>query len=35
MSEAIAFFKGKFVPLSEANVNITTHALHYLSLIHI
>lgn len=29
MSEAIAFFKGKFVPLSEANVNITTHALHY------
>lgn len=29
MPEAIAFFKGKFVPLSEANVNITTHALHY------
>ena len=29
MLEAIAFFKGKFVPLSEANVNITTHALHY------
>ena len=29
MPEAISFFKGKFVPLSEANVNITTHALHY------
>jgi len=29
MPEAIAFFKGKFVPLSDANVNITTHALHY------
>ena len=29
MPEALAFFRGQFVPLSEANVNITTHALHY------
>ena len=29
MSTAMAFFRGNFVPLSEANVNITTHALHY------
>jgi branched-chain amino acid aminotransferase len=29
MSQALAYFRGKIVPLSEANVNITTHALHY------
>ena len=29
MPDALAFFRGQFVPLSEANVNITTHALHY------
>lgn len=29
MPDALAFFRGKIVPLSEANVNITTHALHY------
>ena len=29
MPTATAFFRGNFVPLSEANVNITTHALHY------
>lgn len=29
MSQAIAYFQGGFVPLSEANINITTHALHY------
>lgn len=29
MSQAIAYFRGGFVPLSEANINITTHALHY------
>ena len=29
MSQATAYFKGGFVPLSEANINITTHALHY------
>ena len=29
MPEALAFFRGRIVPLSEANVNITTHALHY------
>ena len=29
MSQAIAYFRGDFVPLAEANVNITTHALHY------
>ena len=29
MSQAIAYFTGGFVPLSEANINITTHALHY------
>jgi branched-chain amino acid aminotransferase len=28
-SELSAFFKGKFVPLSEAKVNVMTHALHY------
>ncbi|HEY9645230.1 MAG TPA: branched-chain amino acid transaminase [Chroococcidiopsis sp.] len=26
---AIAYFQGKFVPFSEANVSIATHALHY------
>ena len=29
MPQALAYFRGGFVPLSEANVNITTHALHY------
>ena len=29
MPEALAFFRGQVVPLSEANVNVTTHALHY------
>ena len=29
MSEAIAFFRGEFVPLSDAQVGIRTHALHY------
>ena len=29
MPEALAFFRGHVVPLSEANVNVTTHALHY------
>lgn len=29
MPQAIAYFRGDFVPLAEANVNITTHALHY------
>ena len=29
MPEALAFFRGKIVPLADANVNITTHALHY------
>lgn len=29
MAEALAFFRGGYVPLSDANVNITTHALHY------
>ena len=29
MPEAIAYFRGDFVPLADANVNITTHALHY------
>ena len=24
-----AYFKKKFVPLAEANINIMTHALHY------
>ncbi|MCZ6536079.1 MAG: aminotransferase class IV, partial [Chloroflexi bacterium] len=27
--KAYAFFKGEFVPLEEAKVSITTHALHY------
>ncbi|MBM3925610.1 MAG: branched-chain amino acid transaminase [SAR202 cluster bacterium] len=27
--KSLAFFKGKFVPLEEAKVSITTHALHY------
>ncbi len=29
MPKALAFFRGKVVPLPEANVNIMTHALHY------
>lgn len=29
MPEALAFFRGKIVPLSEAKVSVTTHALHY------
>lgn len=29
MPTAYAFFRGKFVPLSEAKVSIMTHALHY------
>ncbi len=29
MAEALAFFRGKVVPLSEAKVSVTTHALHY------
>ena len=28
-TELQAFFKGQFVPLSEAKVNVMTHALHY------
>jgi branched-chain amino acid aminotransferase len=29
MPQALAYFRGDYVPLEEANVNITTHALHY------
>ena len=29
MPEALAFFRGKVVPIAEANVSIMTHALHY------
>ena len=29
MAEALAFFRGKMVPLSEARVSVMTHALHY------
>ena len=29
MPEALAFFRGRTVPLSEANVSVMTHALHY------
>ena len=29
MPEALAFFRGQVVPLSEAKVSVTTHALHY------
>ena len=29
MAEAIAYFRGNFVPLSEAKVSVMTHALHY------
>jgi len=29
MPQALAYFRGDYVPLAEANVNITTHALHY------
>ena len=29
MPQALAFFRGRVVPLSEAKVSITTHALHY------
>ena len=29
MAEALAYFRGWYVPLADANVNITTHALHY------
>ena len=28
MAEAIAYFRGNFVPLSEAKVSVMTHALH-------
>lgn len=29
MAEALAFFRGGIVPLSEARISVTTHALHY------
>ena len=29
MAEALAYFRGRTVPLSEAKVSIMTHALHY------
>ena len=29
MKSQIAFFKGEFIPYDEANLHITTHALHY------
>ncbi|MBM3947658.1 MAG: branched-chain amino acid transaminase [SAR202 cluster bacterium] len=29
MPKALSFFRGRMVPLEEANVNIMTHALHY------
>ena len=29
MAKPLSFFKGEMVPISEANVNIMTHALHY------
>ena len=29
MAEAIAYFRGNFVPLAEAKVSVMTHALHY------
>ena len=29
MPQSLAFFRGKIVPLDQANVNIQTHALHY------
>ena len=29
MAQALAFFRGKIVPLSEAKVSVMTHALHY------
>ena len=29
MGESLAFFRGRIVPLSEAKVSVTTHALHY------
>ena len=29
MPDALAYFQGKIVPLSEAKVSVTTHALHY------
>ena len=29
MPEALAYFRGRTVPLSEANVSVMTHALHY------
>ena len=29
MSRALAYFKGKVVPIEDANVNVMTHALHY------
>ncbi len=29
MAESLAFFRGRIVPLSEAKVSVTTHALHY------
>lgn len=29
MPEALAFFRGKIVPISEAKVSVMTHALHY------
>ncbi|MQG19023.1 MAG: branched-chain amino acid transaminase [SAR202 cluster bacterium] len=29
MPKSLAYFKGKVVPISDANINIMTHALHY------
>ena len=29
MNSSVAFFKGKIVPYENANLHITTHALHY------
>ena len=29
MGESLAFFRGRIVPISEAKVSVTTHALHY------
>ena len=29
MSSSLAFFKGKILPIEEAQVNVMTHALHY------
>ena len=29
MNSTVAFFKGDYVPYENANLHITTHALHY------